>query len=91
MEHIAPLTNIPQRTKAFARLWAMKFIAQNPNWKQGEAYEDAWHSFGGYDINLYCEDGYLSVCAYGLYKEDGDELLTTDHDDFVHLVQKGVQ
>jgi hypothetical protein len=91
MEHIAPLNNISRRTKAFARLWSMKFIALHPNWEDGDAHTDEWYSFGGYDINLYCEDGYLSVCAYGLYKNEEDEFLTTDHDDFVHLVQKGVQ
>lgn len=89
-EYIAPLNEIPTRVKAFGRLWAMKFMAQNPNWQEGEAYEDAWHAFGGYDLNLYCEDGYLSVCAYPLYKEE-DGTLSADHSNFVYLTQKGNQ
>ena len=90
MEHIAPLKDIPLQTKAFARLWAMKFVAQNPNWRNGEAYEDVWHSIGDYDLNLYCEDGYLSVCAYSMYK-DSDGFMVTDHDNYVYLVKKGNQ
>ena len=88
-KHIAPLNEIPTRVKAFGRLWAMKFVAQNPDWREGEAFEDAWHAFGGYDLNLYCEDGYLSVCAYAMFKNGYDEFLSTDHDDFVYLVRKG--
>ena len=88
MEYIAPLTDISRRTKAFGRLWAMKFVAQHPAWRDGDAYEDTWHSFGGYDLNLYCEDGYLSVCAYPLYKEE-DGTLSADHSNFVYLVRKG--
>ena len=88
MNSIVPLTKIPTRTKAFARLWAMKFIAQNPTWRDGETYEDTWHAFGDYDLNLYCEDGYLSVSAYPMHKgEDG--FMETDHSRFVHLVVKG--
>lgn len=66
----------------------MKFIASNPTWKDGEAWEDAWYSFGGYDINLWCEDGYLSVCAYPEY-EDEDGFTSTDHSNFAHIVRKG--
>jgi hypothetical protein len=88
MQHIAPLNKIPRRTKAYGRLWAIKFTAQNPNWRDGESYEDAWHSFGDFDLNIYCEDGYLSVCAYPMYKdEDGDTC--TDFAEFEYLVRKG--
>jgi hypothetical protein len=79
---------IPTKVKAFGRLWAIKFIATNPRWQHGDAYIDEWHSFGGYDLNLWCEDGYLSVCAYAEY-EDEDGFTNTDHSNFVYLVRKG--
>jgi|APGre2960657404_1045060.scaffolds.fasta_scaffold104555_2 hypothetical protein len=90
MEHIAPLNKIPRRTKAFARLWATKFIVEHPTWHNGETGEDTWYCFGDYDINLYCDDGYLSVCAYPLYKDENGSI-TTDNSNFVYLVRKGVQ
>jgi hypothetical protein len=80
---------IPRRVKAFGRLWAVKFIATHPRWKTGDpSFEDEWHSFGDYDINLYCDDGYLSVCAYAMY-EDEDGFMNTDHSNYVYLVRKG--
>jgi hypothetical protein len=79
---------IPRRVKAFGRLWAVKFIATNPNWRKGKTHEDEWHSFDGYDINLWCEDGYLSVCAYAEY-EDEDGFTNTDYSGFAYLVRKG--
>jgi hypothetical protein len=77
---------IPRRVKAFGRLWAIKFIATNPRWQHGDAHIDEWYSFGDYDLNLWCEDGYLSVCAYAEY-EDEDGFTNTDHSDFVYLVR----
>jgi hypothetical protein len=82
------LTAIPTRAKAFGKLWAIKFIVMNPTWRDGETYEDEWHSFGDYDFNLYCEEGYLSVCAYSIY-EDENGFINTDYRDFVHIVRKG--
>ena len=82
------LENLPRRVKAFGRLWAIKFTIAHPNWKDGEVHEDSWHDFGGYDINLYCEDGYLSVCAYATRKND-DGSVQTNTDEFVYLVRKG--
>lgn len=81
------LNNIPRKAKAFGRLWATKFILANPNWRN-DGYQDEWHAFGDYDFNLYCEDGYLSVCAYAMY-EDEDGFMNTDHSDFVYIVRKG--
>jgi hypothetical protein len=82
------LINIPRRAKAFGRLWAIKFMVTNPTWRDGDTQHDEWHAFGDYDFNLYCEDGYLSVCAYAMHMgEDG--FFETDHDDFVYIVQKG--
>lgn len=83
-------TDIPRKVRAFGRLWAIKYIAKNPNWRSGEAYEDEWHAFGGYDLNLWCEDGYLSVCAYPTY-EDKEGFINTDHSNFAYIVQKGKQ
>jgi hypothetical protein len=81
------LTNIPRKAKAFGRLWAIKFMVSNPTWRDGETHHDAWHSFGDYDFNIYCEDGYLSVCAYAMHMgEDG--FFETDYDDFVYIVRK---
>jgi hypothetical protein len=84
------LINIPRKTKAFGRLLAIKFMVTNPRWRDGKAYEDEWHSFGDYDFNLYCEDGYLSVCAYAMF-EDTDGFMNTDHSNFVYIVRKEKQ
>lgn len=86
----ASLDTIPRKARAFGRLWAVKFKATHPNWRNGEAYEDAWSSFGDYDFNLYCEDGYLSVCAYAMY-EDEDGFMTTDYSNFVYVVRNPKQ
>jgi hypothetical protein len=80
--------NIPRRVKAFARLWALKFIALNPKWQDGDAWIDEWHAFGGFDINIYCEEGYLSVCVYGLFEDEFGNM-NTDHCDFICIVKKG--
>lgn len=80
-------TDIPKKVRAFGRLWAIKFITQNPNWRNGEAYEDEWHAFGDYDLNLWCEDGYLSVCAYPMH-EGEDGFMETDHSNFAYIVRK---
>ena len=82
------LENLPRRVKAFGRLWAIKFMVANPNWQDGEVYEDAWYGFADYDLNLWCEDGSLSVCAYATYKDE-DGSVQTDTDEFVYLVRKG--
>lgn len=82
------LTTIPTRAKAFGKLWAIKFIVSHPTWANGDTHHDEWHSFGGYDFNLYCEDGYLSVCAYSVYKDE-DGFVNTDTSDFVYVVRKG--
>lgn len=84
------LDKIPRRVRAFGRLWATKFIAKHPNWRNGGAYEDAWHAYGDYDLNLYCEDGYLSVCAYSMY-EDSDGFMNTNYSRFVYIVRKQKQ
>lgn len=83
----ATLENIPRKARAFGRLWAIKFMATHPNWRNGEVHEDAWHSYGDYDFNLYCEDGYLSVCAYVMY-EDADGFWTTDYSNHTYIVRK---
>lgn len=79
--------NIPRRVKAFGRLWASKFMLANPDWKTGKVYEDDWCSFGDFDLNLWCEDGYLSVCAY-LMHEDADGFMTTDYNKHTCVVRK---
>lgn len=79
---------IPRRIKAFGRLWSIKFTLANPNWRNGDTYEDEWHSYDDYDLNLYCEDGYLSVCAYSTYEDEGGYTVT-DHSQYVYLVRKG--
>lgn len=81
------LDEMPRRVKAFGKLWAMKFIATHPNWKKGEAYTDEWYDFMGYDLNLWCEDGYLSVCAYATFEVGG--LTLTDTSDFTYIVRMG--
>ncbi len=62
----------------------------NPKWRDGETYEDEWNSFGDYDLNLWCEDGYLSVCAYTMH-EDEDGFMTTDYSHFAYIVRKEQQ
>ena len=79
---------IPRRVKAFARLWSIKYTIANPKWRDGDAWEDSWYSFEGYDINLWCEDGYLSVCAYPETQHE-DGFTMTDHSQYVYLVRKG--
>lgn len=81
-------TTTPRRVQALGKLWATKFIATHPNWKTDNTHEDTWYSFNGYDINLYCEDGYLSVCAYPEYIEDGGTI-TTDISTYTYIVKKG--
>lgn len=86
-ELVRPLDAMPLRVKAFARLWAMKWIAKHPDWADsGGTYDDHWYQFGDYDINLWCEDGRLRVSAYALYKDNED--LTTDHSDWVTIVDR---
>ena len=82
------IEQIPRRVKAFGRLMSLKYTLANTKWRNGNAYEDEWHSYGDYDLNLYCEDGYLSVCAYP-ETQDEDGFTMTDHSQFVHLVRKG--
>jgi hypothetical protein len=81
------MNTIPIRTKALAKLWVMKFIATHPNWETDESYIDEWYAHGNYDLNLYCEDGHLSVCAYPMYMGD-DGFMVTDHDEYEYLVKK---
>lgn len=86
--HIKPLDAIPTRVKAFARLWAMKTIAQHPDWKSGDLEIDEWYDFSDYDINLWVSEGYLSVCVYPTFDDD-DGWRATDHSNFVKVVQRG--
>lgn len=83
------INDIPRKARAFGRLWAIKFMMTNPGWRSGDVDHDEWHAFGDYDFNLYCEDGYLSVCAYAMF-EDEDGFMNTDHSDFVYIVRKEV-
>lgn len=77
---------VPRNVRAFGRLWASKFILAHPNWKNGEVYEDAFRQFGDYDLNLWCEDGQLSVCAYPIRTtEDGTQ---ADYSKFTYIVRK---
>ena len=81
-------TQIPRRVKAFGRLWAIKYMTNHPFWYRGDDYCDAWYAYGDYDLNFYCEDGELSVCAYPMTMgEDG--FMVTDHSQFTYIVRKG--
>ncbi len=61
-KHEGDIVSVPTKVKVFGKMWALKYILTHPNWKN--EYEDTWTSFSNYDINLYVEEGYLSVCAY---------------------------
>ena len=84
------MTTIPNTTRAFAKLWAFKFIITNPKWRDGDTFIDEWRAVGDYDINLYCEDGYLSVCAYSMTIGD-DGFMERDNSQFIYIVRKGQQ
>lgn len=88
MKHIKPLDMMPLRVKAFGRLWAVKWMAENYGWASGEIEDDHWYQYENYDLNLWCEDGRLRVSAYATFKdEDGDT--TTDCSEWVTIVDRG--
>jgi hypothetical protein len=79
---------VPTGVKVFARAWAGAFVARHPKWRTSDIYRDEWTSKGDYDLNLYVEDGRLSVCAYPLTI---DPRLGTvaDFSHMIELVTKG--
>jgi hypothetical protein len=78
--------DLPTSVVRYAKIWGLVFQMTHPNWKSQEGYVlDEWRSRGDYDINLFCEDGYLSVCVYKQTTDDlGDTV--TDYDYFVRVV-----
>lgn len=78
---------VPKKVKVFARAWAGAFVARHPKWQTSDIYRDEWTSKGDYDLNLYVEDGRLSVCAYPLIFENGG--LVADTSQLIELVVKG--
>jgi hypothetical protein len=79
---------VPKKVRVFARAWAGAFVARHPKWQTSDIYRDDWTSKGDYDLNLYVEDGRLSVCAYPL---TFDPKLGTvaDFSQLIVLVEKG--
>lgn len=83
-------SDIPLSVQRFARVKAIKFQLSNPKWKSHKgALIDEWDSCGNYDINIYSEDGYLSVSVYPhLANKNKDGYIEIDYSNFVTLIKK---
>jgi hypothetical protein len=80
--------DIPQRVERFGKSWAQYFAQAQPNWH--EQHHDAWHSYEGYDLNLWVEDGQLTMSVYPLI-DDGTGFMTTDTSTWKTIVKKEVR
>jgi hypothetical protein len=81
--------DLPVSVTGFAKKWADDFLTANPKWKRDkEMCVDEWDTHDGYDLNLYCEDGHFSVCAYPLTTDDRGDTVA-DMDNMITIVQKG--
>ena len=56
--------NIPASVKTKAHAWLKAWELSHPMWAKRNLHADIWYGLEGYDLNLYCEDGHLSLCVY---------------------------
>jgi hypothetical protein len=80
--------DIPKSVEMFGKSWALLFSMTHPKWH--EEQHDAWHSHGGYDLNLWVEDGQLTMSVYPLI-DDGTGFMTTDTSAWKTIVKKEVE
>lgn len=81
--------DLPKTVISFAEKWAEDFINDNPKWKKDkEMWADEWDTVGDYDINLFCEAGFFSVCAYPLTTDDRGDTVA-DMNTMIRVVEKG--
>lgn len=85
---LTTVDNIPDTVITFAEAWAMLFTDSNKDWKSKDFFEDSWHYFEGFDLNLVCEDGLLTICAYASEVEENGWIWTKT-DDFRVIARKG--
>lgn len=79
--------DIPKNVEMFGKSWAMAYTLTNLNWYHADQEHDDWHSYGGYDLNLYVCDGQLVVTVYPLV-DDGTGFMTTDTGTYKTVVQQ---
>ena len=79
--------NIPKSVEMFGKSWASAYTLTHPKWHHACQEHDDWHSYGGYDLNLYVCEGQITVTVYAL-KDDGTGFMTTDTDTYKTIVQK---
>lgn len=85
---LTTVDNIPDKVIGFAEAWAMMFVDGNKNWRTRDFFEDTWHYFEGFDLNLLCEGGRLTICAYPSNQDDNGSI-TTNYSDFTVIFTKG--
>lgn len=81
--------HVPFRTRVLAHVWAWLWrVRFYRSWHKPSFFEDTWYSHQGLDLNLYIEDGTLTVTAYRVwrYPEDGTEW--TDTDKYTTIIQR---
>jgi hypothetical protein len=79
------MKEVPEITKLYAKQWVRKFVVNNPSWGDGWVCEDEWQACGEFDLNLYCDDGYITVNAYPM-TQDANGDWVTDYDTYMLLV-----
>jgi len=68
--------NIPRRTRAYARLWAIKYIASHPNWRHEDGDWDSWLGTDGHDLNIVVTNDGIKVVAYPISYDDMGAFVT---------------
>ena len=79
--------DIPKNVEIFGKSWAMAYTLTHPKWHHADQEHDDWHSYGGYDLNLYVCEGQITVTVYAL-KDDGTGFMTTDTGTYKTVVQR---
>jgi len=80
--------NITVNVRTFASDWADKWRKDNRDWTpwNKQFCEDEWEAHGGFDLNLYVDDGVLTVTAYNILT-DNEGVQTTDYSNYVVVVK----
>lgn len=63
-------TTIPSTVVDYADEWASEYVREHPTWASFGFWEDDWNSWDGYDLNLYIEDGVMTITAYETERDE---------------------